>query len=208
MCKYFSAILMRDGTVLTFDESNSHDDIISANGLKDVKLKDRDFIRIEITPREPINLFSTERSDWIFKEDEEGTLPSWYDEGMMSFREKCWRAWESSIQRLIHDKIDVPKLLSLINEVKSIGYMDNHDEPLPEWHLYETRDAVWNAVWGDVWDDVGDAVRDARLYVLVNSLSNMKQEHIDHISKRMEVWKRGYGCYCDVNEELYCYKNV
>ena len=204
MCIYFSAILMRDGTVLTLDESNSHDDIIEANGLKDVKLKCRDFIRIEITPRKPINLFSKDRSDWIFKEDEEGTLPSWYDEGMMSFREKCWRAWESSIQRLIHDKIDVPKLLSLINEVKSIGYMDNHGEPLPEWKLYDTSGAIRDAIRGAVWD----AVWDARLYILVNSLPNMQREHIDHINKRMEVWKRGYGCYCDVNGELYCYKKV
>ena len=230
MCEYFSAILMRDGEVLTSDESNSLDDIINANNLNDVKLQNRDFIRIEITPNEPIKLLSKKRSDWVFREDEESTLPSWYDEGMMSFREKCWTAWESSIQRLIHDKMDVPKLLELIEEVKSINYMDNHGEPLPDWHMFDNRDdvryavrdtvmdtvrdtvrdAVWNAVrdavLNAVRDTVWDAVLDSRLYIFVNTLPNMKPEHIDYINRRMDVWKRGYGCYCDVDGELYCYK--
>jgi hypothetical protein len=33
----------------------------------------------------------------------------------------------------------------------------------------------------------------------------MDPKHIAHVNARMEVWRKGYGLYCDVNGVLYCY---
>jgi hypothetical protein len=78
MCNRASFLAIRGGRVAWLLDSDSHDDIIAANGLKDVGLCKRDFIRIECVPRgDP---FSLVQSEWTVQEDEnEDTLPSWYD---------------------------------------------------------------------------------------------------------------------------------
>jgi hypothetical protein len=52
MCEYFSCIIDRGFKVHWLEESSSHEDIIEKAGLADDKLEDRDFVRIEITPKD------------------------------------------------------------------------------------------------------------------------------------------------------------
>jgi len=76
------------------------------------------------------------------------------------------------------------------------------------------RDAARNAAWNAAWDAAGDAARDAAwdaaLYSrgLVVSDLNLAEKYIVHIKKRMEVWQKGYGLFCDVNGKLYVYKKI
>ena len=66
---------------------------------------------------------------------------------------------------------------TLIEEARTLKYLDNHAEPLPEWKLFDTRknardaalkaarEATWGATWdaarGAAWNAAWDAARDA-----------------------------------------------
>ena len=68
MCNFWSCILTREGKVVWDKDATSHEDLIKRAGLVDGKLEDRDFVRLEITPK---ILASKRKSDWVFKVDEE-----------------------------------------------------------------------------------------------------------------------------------------
>ena len=76
MCDRASFIAIRGGRVAWLLDSDSHEDIIKAEGLKDVSYPLRAFVRIECEPK--ADPFSTDPNDWTVKEDEK-ELPSWYD---------------------------------------------------------------------------------------------------------------------------------
>jgi len=59
-------------------DSNDHSPIIQKNNLKDDTLINRSFVRLEILPLG--SLTSLELKDWKIRVDEEGTLPSWFEE--------------------------------------------------------------------------------------------------------------------------------
>ena len=75
------------------------------------------------------------------------------------------------------------------------------------------RDAAWAAAraaaGAAAGDAAGDAARAAALYgeALVSNW-NFETKHKVHIKKRMEVWQKGYGLYCDVGGKLYVYKKI
>lgn len=68
MCIFFSCIIVRDGRIL-FCEDGSHETVIERADLKDNKLVDRDFVRIEVRDGNISN----------YREDEHKTLPGWYN---------------------------------------------------------------------------------------------------------------------------------
>lgn len=76
MCKRASFIAVRGGKVAWLLTSDSHEDIIKAEKLKDDDEHNRQFVRIECLPKD--DPFSINPLDWEVKEDEE-SLPSWYD---------------------------------------------------------------------------------------------------------------------------------
>ena len=76
MCERASFLAIRGGRIAWKIDSDSHDEIIKQEGLEDVELCKRNFIRIECKPK--ADPFSTNPADWEVKEDEE-SLPSWYD---------------------------------------------------------------------------------------------------------------------------------
>ena len=73
MCKYFSCIITRDLKVYWSKKSCSHEDILSELKLSDTKLVDRDFVRIEITPKKLENI-TRNAGDWNYRVDEEDTV--------------------------------------------------------------------------------------------------------------------------------------
>ena len=80
MCQFFSPIVTRKMEILhCVDIDDSHETVIEKFKLKDDKLEDRDFVRLEIEPKDYKQLTKTFKiSDWNYGEDEESTLPSWY----------------------------------------------------------------------------------------------------------------------------------
>lgn len=90
MCNFWSAVITKQGKVFWSKENSSHEVILKAAGLKDDKLADRDFVRVEIAPMSKALLFSKREEDWAFKVDEEGTLPSWFSGRRKFYENKCW----------------------------------------------------------------------------------------------------------------------
>ena len=69
------------------------------------------------------------------------------------------------------------------------------------------RDAAWDADGDAAWDAAWDAALYAQVIFICDGLK-LQDSHKVHIKKRMEVWQKGYGLYCEINGVLYCYKKI
>jgi hypothetical protein len=78
-------------------KTTTHEDIIAEAKLEDKKLENRDFVRIEISPKDRTKM-TRDPKDWKLKVDEEDTLPEWYIEHQKKAEKNCWIAWEQSVQ--------------------------------------------------------------------------------------------------------------
>ena len=96
MCQFFSCIITRDLKVHWSKRTMAHEDLLSELRLEDKKLEERDFVKIEIAPKD-VKKVSRSRDDWNFKVDEERTLPNWYDENVVKCQGACWKAWQESV---------------------------------------------------------------------------------------------------------------
>ena len=97
MCQYFSCIITRDFKVHYSKKTCSHEDLIAEFKLEDTKLEDRDFVRIEISPKNMENL-TRNPQDWTYKVDEEDTIPAWYKKEKAKAEEAVWVAWAESVK--------------------------------------------------------------------------------------------------------------
>ena len=206
------------------------------SGLKDDKLEDRDFVRIEINPEK----FTMKMKDWKFKIDEEGTLPEWFTRERKHFRKMCYAELFKYLK-----VCNIGKVVAFIESLKEIKWFKPDGKPRKEWMMFKTRsearDAAWDAARDAARDAAWDAARDAgrnaasnaaedaaedaarnaawyaaedaaedaalmvRLLVVSDLKHKGKKKHEAHAKARMEVWKKGYGLYCDVNGKLYVY---
>jgi len=103
MCNFWSAILTRDGKVLWDKDIETHSELITKFGLKDDKLENRDFVRIEVAPK---NIMSKKKSDWVFTLDEPKTIPSWYEEASAAHNLTVWTEWRKMITAMHKDIAD------------------------------------------------------------------------------------------------------
>ena len=228
MCKFFSAIITRDKKIVWDRNTNSHEDLLKKAGLEDDKLHDRDFVRIEYTQK--TGKFSVKKQDWLYTEDEERTLPTWYVRQSTYFKEKCWKVLRKELKALKWDL-----LVKDITQIKKYPFFKPTNKPLKKWKLFKgktwdaardtARDAAWDAArdaardaaldaaWDAAWDAARgaalDAARDVALLIRVKFCMNLglkiAKKHIVHVCERIEVWKRGYGLLCDVDGKLYVY---
>jgi len=97
MCNYFSCIITENLKVHWLKNTAGHEDILAAAKLEDKKLTDRDFVRIEIVPKNDKKP-TRNKDDWILKVDEERTLPDWYEKNVIKAQKACWVAWEESVK--------------------------------------------------------------------------------------------------------------
>lgn len=178
MCNFWTCLITRDGTVVWDPNTSSHEQLIGKANLKDNKLDDRDFVRIEIAPRTRECIASRQREDWKLKVDEEKTLPEWFTAQRKAMNAKCWEAWQTAMSETLW-KLQVEKLPALLEEIKAIKYFSMNSEPNPEWHMSwgkdwdaareavgdavgdAARDAAWEAAWEAAWDAAWEAARDA-----------------------------------------------
>jgi len=124
MCKYFSGIITEDGQVLWLPENPlNHEAIITANNLQDNKLKNRKFVRFEITPKSTSELLKVKQRSklthdlFTFKWDEEKTLPEWVEKDCATLIAKAWSAAEESWK--IHLLFDS----EFLEELREKGYI-------------------------------------------------------------------------------------
>jgi hypothetical protein len=75
----------------------AHEDLVAEVKLEDKKLEERDFVRIEISPKD-IQKATRNRDDWNFKLDENKSIPSWYEKNVVAAQKACWEGWQESIQ--------------------------------------------------------------------------------------------------------------
>jgi hypothetical protein len=68
-------------------DSNDHAPLVAKFYLDDRKLVDRNFVRIECLPLG--SLTSLSRNKWEIRVDEQGTLPSWFEEKQEDWFVKC-----------------------------------------------------------------------------------------------------------------------
>jgi hypothetical protein len=97
MCNYFSCIVTRDLKVHWSKRTCSHEDIVAELKLTDVKLVDRDFVRIEVTPNNKEKL-TRYQADWTYHVDEESTIPAWYKKAEKTIQEVIWTSWSDSVK--------------------------------------------------------------------------------------------------------------
>ena len=96
-CQYFSCIITKDFKVHWSKRTMAHEDLLAELKLEDKKLEERDFVKIEIAPKD-VKKVSRSRDDWNYTVDEERTLPNWYDENVVKCQAACWKAWQESVQ--------------------------------------------------------------------------------------------------------------
>jgi hypothetical protein len=163
MCKYFSCIVIKDLRVLWDANNSSHEEVIKKAGLKDDKLQDRDFVRLEMVPNKQ-GFFTQAEKDWDYKVDEKGTLPEWYSKKEEEIKKKVWLECQKSFKPYKRQLKEVGKFLL---EIPKIRWLDFHGKIDANWHmsfginLAAARDAVGDAVGDAAGDAVGDAVGDA-----------------------------------------------
>lgn len=77
---------------------------------------------------------------------------------------------------------------------------------------YAARNAAMDATWVAAWYAAStDAARNAALYAGVMYTCaglGIEEKHIEHVQKRMDVWRHGYNVAYDANGVLYCYERV
>ena len=98
MCDYFSCIITRDLNVHWLKQNpQDHQAIVDSTKLDEKKLENRDFVRIEITPKDPAHI-TRNQDDWTLRIDEERTLPDWYEKNVAKATKACWKAWTESVK--------------------------------------------------------------------------------------------------------------
>ena len=228
MCNFWGCVIDKNGKIYWDKNTSSHEDLIKAAGLKDDKLENRDFVRIEISPAKPIHIFSKQKKDWKFNVDEEGTLPAWYTAKRKRMEGMCWKEWETAMQQTLW-KLDLTTAEKFIKHIKDIPYFLMRGKIKAEWNMSWGKtwsaaylaagsaadsaagSAAWLAAWSAAYSAAYSAARSAAdsaaLYVrcLLTLKLGLEKKHFLHAKARMEVWEAGYGLRCDMNGKLYCY---
>jgi len=166
MCKAFSCIVERNGTVHWKFGVDSHDELIMKAKLKDDnadpdKMK---FARVEIAPK---NNKYLEPDKWEFRIDQTIT-PTWLSD---RHEKACWKAqkeWLAKLDKiLIHKKIVHP----FRDVTPPAKITEKHITLLREWDSVcdsvcdsvgdSVRASVWASVGASVWDSMGASVWDS-----------------------------------------------
>jgi len=159
MCNFWSALIDRNGKVHWSEKNSSHEELVKQSGFKDDKLEDRDFVRIEITPKNNMAIFSKKEADWVFKIDEKKTLPEWYSKNQEKMEKLCWLEWKNAMKKTLW-KLNLEKAEDFITkEIPEIPWFKFNGKIRKEWHLSIGTTLVAAGVAAR--DAAGDAARDA-----------------------------------------------
>ena len=76
MCKFYSAIVMKNGDLLHNENLMSHEDIIALFNINDSQVNCNKFVRVEFTPEDQNDLPNIEK--YVLRVDESET-PKWFE---------------------------------------------------------------------------------------------------------------------------------
>ena len=85
MCKFKSAIVMRNGDLLHHESLTSHEDLIDFFNINDSHACCDKFVRVEFTPDDKLNLADV--SKYILRVDE-SVVPDWFDKYRNAIQQK------------------------------------------------------------------------------------------------------------------------
>ena len=81
MCQFKSYIVTNDLKIHGSLKTCRHEDLLAELKLEDLKdqntIQTRKFVRVEVTPKNKQHM-TRNLADWVYREDEEDTLPEWY----------------------------------------------------------------------------------------------------------------------------------
>lgn len=81
MCRFKSYIVTKDLKVHGSRRTSSHEQILAELQIKDGTNENailmREHVKIEVYPKDETKM-TRDLTQWIYREDEEGTLPEWY----------------------------------------------------------------------------------------------------------------------------------
>jgi len=89
MCGYLSALVLRSGEVIQHEATDSHEDLVEWQNLKDESVVDKKFVRVEYTPKDFNDLADIDKYELRLDENE---APGWWDEEMQSNTERKLKA--------------------------------------------------------------------------------------------------------------------
>lgn len=99
MCQFLSAVILRNGDVLTHPMLDSHTDLIRYYKLPDTTAYHQHFAKVELTPVDWMD-----PATWTFRLDED-TAPSWWDDVATGVEATLRARAEKMILRGDHDLI-------------------------------------------------------------------------------------------------------
>lgn len=167
MCNFWTCLLTADGKVHSSAATSSHEELIKRLKLDDGKpgdectaeaIRQRQFVRLEVTPRTTLGIASKDEKDWALKVDEEGTLPEWFLAKRKEHEAAVWKAWQTAMKETLW-KLRIERLPKLIAEIKAIPYFSMNSPPNPEWKMHYGK--TWNAAGNTAKDAAVDATRNA-----------------------------------------------
>jgi len=96
-----------------------------------------------------------------------------------------------------------------IKSIADIKWFANQ-KPLEHWQLFDNRAAARGAARAAARAAAWDAARDASLVARIKICTGIKlsKKHTKHAEDRWEVWKRGYGLFCDIEGKFFVYKKI
>ena len=144
MCNAFSCIVMKDTQVHWRLGLDSHDKILSANNIPDIK-DTESFVRVEISPENESYL---KPNKWVFKIDQ-SSQPVWWSPAHKAAAYKAFNQWKHELSGVLVRKKSVhPFKLRAVKRVTK-----NQIKLLKKWA------SVGDSVGDSVRDSVGDSVR-------------------------------------------------
>ena len=186
MCKFKSAIVMRNGDLLHHESLTSHEDLIDFFNINDSHACCDKFVRVEFTPDDKLNL--ADISKYILRVDE-SVVPDWFDKYRNAIQQKLTEIVSKRIisgsHKLLTGGLYVVKdaqinrlqqaivVLMQNSSVRtmwnnssvgdmwnnsSVGEMRNNSSVRTMWNNSSVGDMWDNSSVGDMWDNssVGD----------------------------------------------------
>jgi hypothetical protein len=130
MCKFKSYIVTKDLKIHGSRKTSSHETIMAELEIKDVEDQDkillREHVKIEVAPKDERKM-TRNLKDWIYREDEENTLPEWY----------CMNK----------GRIEEAVFLQLTEDLKVQLAIDKEEREVVDTEIY-TRDSSTVDAWG------------------------------------------------------------
>lgn len=130
------------------------------------------------------------------------TAPTW-DSAWASARDS---AWDSARASALDSALD--SAWASARDAARASAWDAARDSAWESARASAWDAALASALASAWESARDAAQDAALYVVTTGVCAdlpIDQKHRDHVQTRMDVWRRGYGVYCDVDGVLYVY---